>query len=115
MNDINTIYDAITKRRCCSNGGSSDDSGGSVTAPLVVEGTWDASDTGVFTPDAEQPTWNEAKEAFLSGTPVFLKTVEGEVILIDMLYPAYNSDVLILGQQGAGISWPEQYQHQNTA
>ena len=85
MNDINTIYDAITKRRCCSNGGSSDDSGSGV-APLIVRG-----EMGEFTPNSGQPTWDEAKAAFVSGRNVVIiaATPDGDEPIAEIVI-AYN-------------------------
>lgn len=40
--------------------------------PLIVEGTYDSS-TNEFSPRSGQPTYQEAKEAFESGKPVFLQ------------------------------------------
>lgn len=95
MNDINTIYDAITKRRCCSNGGSSDDSGNSATVGgLVINGTSVKSDdenSYNFIPNAGEPSFDDAVAAFRSGRPVFARcvmsfdgtVVEESIVLFD--------------------------------
>ena len=51
-------------------------SGGSVS-PIVVEGAYDV-DSHVFSPNAGQPSFSAAKEAFLAGIPVFIKALMGD-------------------------------------
>lgn len=75
MNDVKTIYDAINKRRCCSNSGSSSDNG---SGGLVVNGTQVESDDGNsynFIPNAGEPSFDDAVDAFRSGRPVFARCI----------------------------------------
>ena len=81
MNDINTIYDAIIKRY--SNGSE----GGSQYAPLIVRGTNNPDNKG-FVANTGEPTWSEARDAFLSGRIVFISfpNLENEnKIVVDMI------------------------------
>lgn len=105
MNDVKTIYDAINKRRCCSNSGSSDDSGSGV-APLVVEGEID-DNNGEFTPNSGQPTWDEAKAAFVSGRNVVIiaATSDGDEPIAEIViaYNPYRDTPLLHG--GETLYW----------
>lgn len=63
-------------------GGSSGGSDGGTIGPMVVHGTTSQDEEGGqlrFVPNAEQPTFSEAAEAFESGIPVMLVLGSGEI------------------------------------
>lgn len=102
---LSLILKAIKDSDGGGSDGSSDDSGSGV-APLVVEGEMD-DNGGAFTPNSGQSTWDEAKEAYVSGRNVVLiaATSDGDEPVTETVisYNPYADTPLLHG--GDSLYW----------
>lgn len=67
-------------------------------APLIVEG---GEESGEFVPDSGQPTFEEARAAFLSGRPVFLKMGNLYFLVVEASTSAISTACLEMGASWA--------------